>query len=179
MIDSIILDKSRERGRIWFAILWQTGARTEHVVTRNTARYDDHAHIGRIEELVRTLNAQGMIDREVAGALAAEGILNNDGRPFTEATIHQLRQRWRVPSVRLNGAGACPAQWPDGSYSARGAADAIGITVQTVFQWIKRGRLNGRRPHPHMPWQIDLTNDQITALKDQPRPVGQSKRKAS
>ena len=59
VIDSVTVDKSRAQGRIWFAILWQTGARTEHVIIRNTANYDDLAHFARIEEMVRTLNAVG------------------------------------------------------------------------------------------------------------------------
>lgn len=75
VIDSVTVDKSRAQGRIWFAILSQTGARTEHVIIRNTANYDDLAHFARIEEMVRTLNAVGSLDRQIADALTAEGIM--------------------------------------------------------------------------------------------------------
>jgi hypothetical protein len=36
-----------------------------------------------------------------------------------------------------------PRQWPDGTYSVQGAAEALSISAQTVFKWLQKGRLSG------------------------------------
>lgn len=149
------------------------------MIIRNTANYDDHAHFARIEAIVRTLNAAGSLDRQIADALTAEGIMNNEGRPFTATTVSQLRSRWSLPTVKINGCNPCPDRWPDGSYSAQGAAKTIGVTVLTVRHWLQRGIIKGSRLGPRLPWQLDLTNDDIVTLQARKRPIGNPKRKAS
>jgi hypothetical protein len=59
--------------------------------------------------------------------------------------VHLLRKRWRIPTVKINGTAANPLRWPDGSYSVQGAAAAIGITPQVIFDWLRRGWLTGKQ----------------------------------
>lgn len=56
-----------------------------------------------------------------------------------------------------------PEYWLDGSYSVQGAAAALGITAQTVFKWLGKGRLVGHQLTKGQPWKI-------------PRPTQRSKR---
>lgn len=51
--------------------------------------------------------------------------------------VHLLPNRWRIPTVKINGKEANPVQWPDGSYSVQGAAVAIGIAPQVIFDWLR------------------------------------------
>ena len=67
-----------------------------------------------------------------------------------------------------------PARWPDGSYSVQGAAAALGITAQTVFKWLRKGRLLGHQRIKGQPWQITLPDDSIGMLAAQVRRTSHS-----
>jgi predicted nucleic acid-binding protein len=61
----------------------------------------------------------------------------------------------------------------------QGAAAALGITPQTVFDWLHKGRLAGRQTCKGHPWQISLNDTQIAALKIQMRHTTPSNMEAS
>lgn len=164
VIDKVILDQRRAKGMVWIRIIWQTGAATEHWVMRRTQSYAEAAHADVLEQRIRELNAAGMMDAEVATALNTEGLRNSLDGLFDHNTVHLLRQRWNIPTVKINGVEHNPPRWPDGSYSIQGAATALGVTEQTVFKWLKRGKLQGRQLKKGQPWQVELTLQQIKAL---------------
>src|SRR4051812_36522352 len=90
-------------------------------------------------------------------------------------TVHLLRKRWAIRTVKINGDDANPLRWPDGSYSIQGVAAVLGITAQSVFKWLQKGRLQGRQLTKGQPWQIVLPTDQIDALHKQIRRTRRSK----
>jgi hypothetical protein len=90
-----------------------------------------------------------------------------------------LRKRWNIPTVKINGTEHNPLQWSDGTFSVQGAAAALSISTQTVFNWLQKGRLSGRQLAKGMPWQITLSSPQITELRAQLRRTNQSKKEAS
>lgn len=179
VIDRVVLDQRQAKGMVWLRIIWQTGATTEHWVRRRTQSYAQAAHVETIEQRIRELNAAGMMDAEIATTLNAEKLFNCRGGMFNHGTIHLLRQRWNIRTVKINGADYNPARWPDGSYSIEGAAKALGITGQTVFKWLKKGRLSGRQLVKGQPWQVDLTEEQIERLRVLEPRISPSRRKAS
>ena len=65
--------EARARARVWMRIAWQTGAASEHRVRRRVQGYADYAGTGQLERRMRELNAAGMMDREIADVLNAEG----------------------------------------------------------------------------------------------------------
>src|SRR6202023_4228787 len=77
----------------------------------------------------------------------------------------RLRTRWGIRSVKINGVGANPMRWPDGSFSIQGVAEELGITPQTVFDYLARGLLTGHQLTKGQPWQIELAEDQINRLR--------------
>ena len=81
--------------------------------------------------------------------------------------------------MKINGSEANPRRWPDGSYSVQGACDLLGITPQTIFDWLKNGRLSGKQLAKGMPWQIFLTEEQAITLKAGTRHTTRSKKEAS
>jgi len=175
VIRDVALDQKREHGMVWLRITWQTGATSEHRLQRKVRSYADCAGTDRLERRIRELNMAGKMDHEIAAILNAEGIMSARGTPFLHGTIHLLRKQWGIRTVKINRTDANPPRWPDGSYSIQGAAAAIGITAQTVFDWLQKGRLQGRQLVKGQPWQISLTEDQITSLQQQVRRTSRSK----
>ena len=102
------------------------------------------------------LNAAGKMDKEIAAVLNREGFVAARGCAFQGKNVWLLRQRWGLATVKINGVSANPPRWPDGSYSVQGAAAALGITPQTVFDYLGRGLLHGRQLTKGQPWQIDV-----------------------
>ena len=163
----VILDQRPASGQVWMRVVWQTGAVSEHKVRRSVNSYRNYADIGVLEARVRNLAAAQKIDREIATTLTAEGVLSAHGRPFSGGEVHLLRKRWQIPTVKINGTEHNPLRWPDGTYSVQGAAAALSVSAQTIFKWLQKGRLSGRQLAKGMPWQITLSNPQITELRIQ------------
>ena len=81
---------------------------------------DDYADLDYLRDRIIQLNAEGLMDKQVAAVLNKEGVVSARQRPFTYENVWVLRKRWGLPAVKLNPIGANPPQWPDGSYSAQG-----------------------------------------------------------
>jgi hypothetical protein len=166
IIQEVQLDQKRSRGQVEIKIVWQTGAVSEHRMQRRVHSYnDDYADLDYLRERMTQLNAEGLVDKQVAAILNEEGILSASRRPFTYENVWLLRQRWGLPAVKLSPTGPNPPQWPDGTYSVQGAAAAIGVTTQVIFDYLANGLLTGRQLAKGQPWQIDLTAEQIARLQ--------------
>jgi DNA invertase Pin-like site-specific DNA recombinase len=179
VVREVALDQKRERGLVWIRITWQTGATSEHRLRRSAQGYAHYAGTAQLEQRIRELNAAGMMDREIAATLNADGVSTAHGTSFVGENVHLCRKRWGIPTVKINGVDANPARWPDGSYSVQGAAAALGVALQTVFKWLRRGRLAGRQLTKGQPWQIMLPDEQIAPLAAQVRRTRRSTKEAS
>jgi hypothetical protein len=175
----VVLDQRRERGQVWVKIVWQTGATSEHWIRRRVQAYADYADLEQLEARIRALNVAQRMDGEIATILNTEGLVSARGLSFSGGEIHLLRKRWGIPTVKVNGKEANPRRWPDGTYSVQGAAEILTITPQTVFKWLRQGRLTGQQLVKGMPWKIILSDQQITVLKAQVRRISRSKTEAS
>lgn len=178
VIKSVSIDQKREPGRVCMRIVWQTGAVSEHSFRRRVQNYALHADIDRLQNRIRTLNASQKMDAEIATILNDEGLRTAHGALFSPSMVHVLRKKWEISTVKINGKEANPLRWPDGSYSVQGACEILGITPQTIFDWIKKGWLSGRQLAKGMPWQIFLTEEQAVELKARARHTTRSKREA-
>src|ERR1700731_4485168 len=179
VVKEVVLDQRPESGQVWIRIIWQTGAVSEHKVRRNVSSYRNYADVATLEARVRDLVVARKMDREIARALNADGLLSAHGRPFSGGEVHLLRKRWNIPTVKINRTEHNPRQWPDGTYSVQGAAEALSISTQTVFKWLQRGRLSGHQITKGIPWQINLSNTQIVELRTQVRRATLSKKEVS
>jgi DNA invertase Pin-like site-specific DNA recombinase len=177
LVKEVVLDQRRARGQVCIRIVWQTGATSDHRIQRRVQAYTDYADL--LESRIRALNAAQRMDGEIAAILNAEGLVSARGRPFSGGGVHVLRKRWRIPTVKINGKEANPRRWPDGTYSVQGAAEVLTITPQTVFKWLRKGRLTGEQLVKGMPWKIILSDQQITVLKARVRRISRSKMEAS
>lgn len=178
MIQEVLLDQKSDRGQVRIKIIWQTGAISEHKIARHVRSYTDYAEYDLLRRRITELNANGLMDKQIAAVLNNEGIVSARRCPFTYENIWMLRKRWGLSAVKLNPVGANPARWPDGSYSVKGAASALGVTPQTIFDYLARGILSGRQITKGQPWQIDLSVAQIADLRERLRHTNRSRRTA-
>jgi DNA invertase Pin-like site-specific DNA recombinase len=179
VIKELTLDQKRRPGYVWIKVIWQTGAASEHWLQRCVQSYAQHADQDRLRQRIAELNGLQKIDGEIAAILNQEALRTAHGPPFSGKMIHCLRKRWQIPTVKINGTAANPPRWPDGSYSVQGAAIAIGITPQVIFDWLRRGWLTGRQVAKGMPWQIALSPEQAVELRAKVRRTTRFKREAS
>jgi hypothetical protein len=173
------LIQKRRRGYVWIKVIWQTGAASEHWLQRCVQSYAQHADQDRLRQRIAELNGLQKIDGEIAAILNQEALRTAHGPLFSGKMIHCLRKRWQIPTVKINGTAANPPRWPDGSYSVQGAAIAIGITPQVIFDWLRRGWLTGQQVAKGMPWQIALSPEQTVELRAKVRRTTRFKREAS
>jgi DNA invertase Pin-like site-specific DNA recombinase len=179
IVREVVLDQKRAPGQVWLKILWQAGATSEHRVQRRVHTYRDYSDLERLRRRVRALNDAGKMDKEIAAVLNRECFVAARGCTFRGENIWLLRQRWGIATVKINGVSANPPRWLDGTYSVQGAAAALGITPQTVFDYLARGLVSGRQLAKGQPWQIDLSEEQIIQLRARLRHTRRSKKEAS
>jgi DNA invertase Pin-like site-specific DNA recombinase len=179
LIRNVVLDQRRESGMVWIKVIWQTGATSEHAVRRAVHSYRQHSDLNHLQQRIRELNAANKMDAEIAAILNNEGFLPARKRTFSGADIYLLRKRWSVSTVKINGSKENPDRWPDGSYSAKGAAKLLGITEQTVFKWLHNGRLTGQQLAKGMPWRVRLPRKRLAELSKKIRRITRSKKEAS
>lgn len=179
VIKEVTLDQKRRRGYVWIKVVWQTGAVSEHWLQRGVQSYAQHADQDRLRQRIAELNGQQKMDGEIADILNEEAFRTAHGPPFSGNMVHLLRKRWNISTVKINGTAVNPPKWPDGSYSVQGAAAVIGITPQTIFDWLRKGWLTGKQLAKGMPWQIPLSPEQATALRACARHTTRLTREAS
>jgi len=179
VIKEVTLDQKRRRGYVWIKVVWQTGAVSEHWLQRGVQSYAQHADQDRLRQRIAELNGQQKMDGEIADILNEEAFRTAHGPPFSGNMVHLLRKRWNISTVKINGTAVNPPKWPDGSYSVQGAAAVIGITPQTIFDWLRKGWLTGKQLAKGMPWQISLSPEQATALRACARHTTRLTREAS
>lgn len=146
---------------------------------RRVHTYHDYIDLDRLRDRITALNGEGLVDKAIAARLSEEGFVAARGCAFAGGNVWLLRRRFGIPTAKINGMSANPARWPDGSYSIQGAASALEVMAQTVFKWLRRGRLVGRQSRKGQPWQIALTPETIEGLQAAMRCVRRSRKEAS
>jgi DNA invertase Pin-like site-specific DNA recombinase len=166
VVQSVVVDAKAEPGRLRYRIVWQTGAIDDSVVQRHVQSYPQHPRAEELQSRVQVLSAAQKTDADIAAALNAEGFQTARGRPFSGNLVWLLRHQWQVPATKENGNDPNPRQWRDGTYSVEGVAEAVGVTVGTVYHWVRRGLVEGHQIARGMPWKISLRPEEIDALKN-------------
>jgi DNA invertase Pin-like site-specific DNA recombinase/uncharacterized protein YndB with AHSA1/START domain len=176
VIHSVIVDTKRERGCVWYRINWQTGATTESRMSRSVQRYSEHPKLEALQCRVQELNAAGKMDDEIAATLNAEGFRTARDHSFSGQVVWLLRQQWQVPTVKENGKDNNPLRWRDGTYSVGGVAAVVGVTLGTVYKWVRKGLVKGQQLVKGMSWKISLSEAEIASLQEYVKSVRRTKR---
>ena len=165
VIQSVQVDGKQVQGQLWYQINWQTGATEEHWLLRNVQSYAEHPQLERLQQRVRELNGAQKMDAQIAAILNAEGLRSARGQRFSGHLVWLLRQHWQLPSVKENAQEHNPPRWADGTYSVEGVAQAVDVSLWTVYRWVRTGRIKGQQLAKGMPWKLSLTEAQIASLR--------------
>ncbi len=180
VIRDVLVDGKRAKGQVWFQINWQTGAHEAFWYKRAVNRYEEYVDREAVQQRIRELNADQQMDAEIAAILNTEGYRTaRRSHPFTGNMVWRLREKWGIPTVKINGKEHNPVQWADGTYSIEGAAAVLGVFPGTIYQWLYEGRLIGTQVAKGMPWKVQLTPEDLPRLQDWLRRVRRVKKEAS
>jgi DNA invertase Pin-like site-specific DNA recombinase len=170
LIKDVMLTKLETTIRI--DVRWQTHACSTLAVPRPKPAYVIRRTTPEVVERMRQL-ALDHTDIEIAQRLNDEGYRSGQGGAFTASKVDWLRYAYGIKSGCPLGPSACPTgQRGDGRYSAQAAAEQLNVSVSTIADWCKAGKLDGVQVAPRGPWWVTLTPEVILALR---KPVRQYK----
>jgi DNA invertase Pin-like site-specific DNA recombinase len=165
VIRSVVVDARADPDQVRYRIVWQTGLTEEHSIRRYPHSYAGHPRREELELRLRFLNGQGKTDDDIAELLNAEGFQTARGHSFTGHMVWLLRQQWRVAVIEENTNASHPLRWQDGSYSAEGLAQTVGVAVGTIYRWLREGAVTGHQSARGMSWKIPGPPENIIRLK--------------
>lgn len=170
LIKDVMLTKLEKAVRV--DVRWQTQTCSTLEVPRPKPAYVIRRTAPEVIECMRQW-APDHTDIEIAERLNQEGYRSGQGGAFTARKVDWLRYAYGIKSGCPLGPAACPrGQRGDGRYSARTAADLLNVTVSTIADWCKAGKLDGVQGASRGPWWVQLTSELISALR---KPVRQYK----
>ena len=150
---------TRQQTTIHIGIRWQTEALTELLIPRPSRRTSP-AVVERIRQLARHHT-----DDDIATILNQEGFTTGKKLSFTEKRVRWVRNTRHIPVGFSKRPDAYPTGIrPDGRYSTRAAAELLNVSLTTIAQWCKSGRLEAIQSQPNSPRWIKLTPEIIAQL---------------
>jgi DNA invertase Pin-like site-specific DNA recombinase len=170
LIKDVMLTKLEQAVRV--DVRWQTHACSTLEVPRPKPAYVVRRTTPKVIECIWQW-APDHTDIAIAERLNQEGYRSGQGSAFTASKVEWLRYAYGIKSGCPLGPAACPrGQRGDGRYSARTAANLLNVTVSTIADWCKAGKLDGVQVAPRGPWWVQLTPELISAWR---KPVRQYK----
>ena len=170
LIKDVMLTKLEKTIRV--DVRWQTHACSTLEVPRPQPAFVIRRTAPEVIERIRQL-ARDHTDMQIAERLNLEGSRSGQGGAFTANKVDWLRYVYGIKSGCPLGPAACPTgQRGDGRYSAQAAAEQLNVSVSTIADWCKAGKLDGVQVAPRGPWWVKLPPEGISALR---KPVRQYK----
>jgi hypothetical protein len=163
----LIKDVTLCRGEthIQIAIRWQTEACTVLEVARPRRSCETRRTDPVVMARIRVLTPDHT-DTQIAAILDKEGLRSGTQGVFTVKKVQWIRHAYSLASACPEGPAACQKGYRgDGRCTAQVAAEQLNVTVYTIADWCKSGRLDGIQAVPHGPWWIRLTPEVITELR--------------
>jgi DNA invertase Pin-like site-specific DNA recombinase len=163
LLKDVTLTKNTATVRV--AVRWQTEACTAVEVPRPPRSCDARRTPAAVVDRIRVLG-KDHTDGQVADRLNTEGYKPGLGGVFTAKKVQWIRHIHRIPNNCPEGPAACKQrERGDGRCCAQTAAQALNVTVSTIADWCKSGRLDGRQATPHGPWWVRLTPEVVERLR--------------
>jgi DNA invertase Pin-like site-specific DNA recombinase len=167
---------TRREDDIHLGVRWQTGAVSDLAIPRRK-RVDEIWRTS--EEVITRIRALAThhTDRQIATQLNAEGLTTGVGQEFNWVRVRRVRVKYQIPT-------GCP-EMPnpkekgprgDGRYSTKTAAQLLNVSIGTINNWCRRGKLDSAQEIPYGPHWIMLTPEIIERLR---KPIKQTRKNGS
>ncbi|MHC4458679.1 MAG: recombinase family protein [Planctomycetota bacterium] len=165
LIQDVTLTKLKDLSKTQLTIHWKSGMTTTHFTDNPLPASEKRKTPQATIDLINQLSEQHS-DHKIAEILNHRDILSANGQSFTVSKIKYLRYSRRItstckdlPSLRDKGPRA------DGSYSTRQLAEILDVDPHTIFNWRKKGIINGYQAQANSPWWFKLSSEEIDQLK--------------
>jgi DNA invertase Pin-like site-specific DNA recombinase len=163
LIQDVSLTQGKDSTHI--GLRWQTGARSELEVPRPKGiaetRRTSPIVIRRIRAMIAT-----QTDSQIAWELNEEGLRTGAGKRFTRERVRRVRVKYKLstgcpemPGILLDGKRG------DGRFSTRATAELLNVSIATIGNWCRSGKLDSVQVIPGAPRWIKLTPDLIVKLR--------------
>jgi transposase len=145
-------------------IIWIGGAITEKVVHLPKIGNRKITHPD-IIELVREL-AKKFTDDQISRILHRRGHKTPTGLNYSSQKVASLRRSNGIARYQM------PKDEPSKTYNVDQASEILQVSRATVYQWLNAGYIRGEQVTGGAPWEIILTDEEISRLTAQETPPG-------
>ncbi len=160
LISEVVVLVDRERLVADLTIRWTGGASTK--LTSPLNRTGGHRYVTseQVNEMLRQV-APYYTDEQIAFMLNMKHLRTGRGNSFTTARVGSLRRTLGLPAAN-------PASLPDSNdpswMSVNHAAQALGVSPDTIRRWARDGSLEANQVMPQAPWRIHVTDEIIARM---------------
>jgi excisionase family DNA binding protein len=136
LITDVTLTSQPDSRELRVGIRWRSGASEEHNIQRPKTRAEVTRTPSQAIELTRRL-APKHTNTQIAEQLNTAGLRTSSGGPFAAEHVQWIRWRHKIPY---------PTTWAhDGELTTGQTAQRLGVSDNTIYDWISTGKLAARR----------------------------------
>jgi DNA invertase Pin-like site-specific DNA recombinase len=165
LVEHVAVDIGEGGDRARVRLTWVGGHTSEHEVVRPVLQYEQTEGFERLLGRIRELHAQGLLFKEIANQLNAEGF-----RPLKQAERFSGQIVWRILRRRTPPPQPLAEKWrrelgQDEWFVAELAVE-LGIPKKTLFAWLRRGWIRYRvLTGLRAPWVCWADADELRRLR--------------
>jgi len=160
LISEVVVLVDRERLVADLTIRWTGGASTKVTSPLNRTGGHRYGTSQQVNEMVRQV-APYYTDEQIAFMLNMKHLRTCRGNSFTSARVGSLRRTLGLPAAN-------PANLPDSNdpswMSVNHAAQALGVSPDTIRRWAREGTLEANQVMPQAPWRIHVTDEVVARM---------------
>jgi DNA invertase Pin-like site-specific DNA recombinase len=161
-IERVVILVHGESERADLACHWAGGVVTKHTLIRPVRRFEQLEHFDQMLAQITEMRSQGATAQCIADRLNAEGWRPPKKHTFDAAMIRRLLQRRGLGTKRPIWSGNVP-RIDETEMTLQELADRLGAHRQTVYGWLRRGKLTGRLAQvgTQRIWLVKLTDTSV------------------
>jgi hypothetical protein len=170
MLDQVTILVEGRSERAVITCHWAGGLRTRHDLLRPVARFEQLHDFDRLLARIAELRQQGLAVAAISAHLNAEGWRPPKRASFNEPMLRRLLWRYSLGGQRPIWTRHVPRQ-DEQEWTLQELADRLRVERQTVYGWLRRGRLHGRMAHVggQRLWLTKLSEAEIDRLRSSRR----------
>ena len=148
VLEEVVLTPDREAGKLHAVLRWRGGWTDERELPLGPPPPGRRTAEGTVA-LIRRL-AEFHTDREVAAELNRRGVRTAQGLDFTGRRVFSVRALYGIPARKREAAGGPPP------VAVAEAARELGVSVPSLYRWIRKGLVPAGRAGPGKPLRVRL-----------------------